>query len=757
MFQNDDYISVALRIRPGYIVRFEPFAEADRIHHILLYGCAQPAYATQFWRGKDICGSSSSHILYAWARNAPDLHLPRDVAFSVGHETDSVKYLVMQVHYAQPFIGKVLDYSGITIHMVDEKPLNLAAVLLFVSGTPIPPGLAHYQTNMSCLFKSETPIHPFAFRTHTHGMGRVVSAFYKHSDEWIMIGKRNPQWPQLFEPIKANLTIVNDDLIAATCVYDSSSQKSVVQMGSTGSDEMCNFYMMFYWNSSLPDPLPDEANCYMQYKQQLVSKEYPVEGISLLPSHPEWELKAHQSSKPFGISEGIKTRSINGIKLGQVSGLCFDSSGNLIIFHRGSRVWDSNSFNTENVLRDKTPIMEDAILVTYSNKPNATFLLRHKYGSGNFYIPHSIAVDAENNYYTTDVGSHQVIKWAVSEGVLTKVLELGEKFIPGEDKNRFCKPAGVAVTKDGNIFVADGYCNNRIMKFARNGQFLLQWGMASYGNFINYAAFGMSVPPLGTFSLPHDIVTNTDSSLLYVADRENARIQIFDTYGQVRGQISNTARSKAFSNIYSVHYHADTLYFIPGRSEKNEQMSAFNANASAARVQFSFQPINYQFNKPHTIRVSPDGQYIYVGELGDNGGQVLQFIIHRDLHNEGNNIDFLKFVYKNSIPICFGDLLIGTWCIAVKSSSDFVPFSAHSSPYSTSTSYFPYKFLIAMFTLTLLVIYAYRRKKLIRTVKQHSVLDRAGFRPLRTDDPETSDDESEDDTIIARANLGHKF
>lgn len=62
-------------------------------------------------------------------------------------------------------------------------------------------------------------------------MGRVVSAFYKHSDKWIMIGKRNPQWPQLFQPIEANLTISNDDLMAAICVYDSSMKKSVVRMG----------------------------------------------------------------------------------------------------------------------------------------------------------------------------------------------------------------------------------------------------------------------------------------------------------------------------------------------------------------------------------------------------------------------------------------------------------------------------------------------------------------------------------------------
>lgn len=59
---------------------------------------------------------------------------------------------------------------------------------------------------------------------------------------------------------------------------------------------------------------------------------------------------------------------------------------------------------------------------------------------------------------------------------------MGEKFIPGSDQGHFCKPTGVAVTVDGSIYVADGYCNNRIMKFDRNGKFVMQWGHPNYGS-----------------------------------------------------------------------------------------------------------------------------------------------------------------------------------------------------------------------------------------------------------------------------------
>lgn len=93
------------------------------------------------------------------------------------------------------------------MHLSDVRPANLAAVYLFVSGEPIPvsfsdfwkysepfqPGLDASYNNMSCIYSGDTELHPFAFRTHTHAMGRVVSAYFKHDGNWQQIGKRNPQ------------------------------------------------------------------------------------------------------------------------------------------------------------------------------------------------------------------------------------------------------------------------------------------------------------------------------------------------------------------------------------------------------------------------------------------------------------------------------------------------------------------------------------------------------------------------------------
>uniref|UniRef100_A0A1I7WFW3 Cu2_monoox_C domain-containing protein n=1 Tax=Heterorhabditis bacteriophora TaxID=37862 RepID=A0A1I7WFW3_HETBA len=177
-----------------------------------------------------------------------------------------IGYSPSQVHYAQPFIGNVRDYSGVTLHMSIMRPVYQAAVMLFVSGQSIPPHRKQVQNNISCEYTSDTEIHPFAFRTHTHAMGRVVSAYFKRKDQWTKIGSRNPQWPQLFEIISTSPVIRKGDLMAASCRFDSYDKSEAVPMGLTLKNIL---------------------------KEEMIS--YPAEGFELLPYHPELEHHAHQS------------------------------------------------------------------------------------------------------------------------------------------------------------------------------------------------------------------------------------------------------------------------------------------------------------------------------------------------------------------------------------------------------------------------------------------------------------------------------
>jgi DNA-binding beta-propeller fold protein YncE len=124
-----------------------------------------------------------------------------------------------------------------------------------------------------------------------------------------------------------------------------------------------------------------------------------------------------------------------------------------------------------------------------------------------------VRIDGQDNIWTADIGSHVVLKLSPEGRVL---LALGRMRIPGDDVGHFNQPTDVAWDRDGNVYVTDGYGNSRVLKFDKYGNKLPGWGMKGAGP--------------GQFDLPHTIVI--DGDLVYVGDRDNARIQIFDTSGR---------------------------------------------------------------------------------------------------------------------------------------------------------------------------------------------------------------------------------
>jgi len=134
-------------------------------------------------------------------------------------------------------------------------------------------------------------------------------------------------------------------------------------------------------------------------------------------------------------------------------------------------------------------------------------------GDGLFSHPHGLRIDADDNIWTTDDGSHLVLKLDRSGNVL---LVLGRINTGGEANWLFNKPADVAFAKNGDIYVADGYGNSRVVKFDRDGNYLKAWGKYGTG--------------IGEFNLPHSVAVDKEGRV-YVGDRENQRIQIFDADG----------------------------------------------------------------------------------------------------------------------------------------------------------------------------------------------------------------------------------
>ncbi|NBV85159.1 MAG: hypothetical protein EBS01_02580 [Verrucomicrobia bacterium] len=128
-------------------------------------------------------------------------------------------------------------------------------------------------------------------------------------------------------------------------------------------------------------------------------------------------------------------------------------------------------------------------------------------------IPHGIYFDREGAVWLVDCGLHVVRKFTREGKLLMTLGTLGE---PGEDEHHFDKPTGVTVTPSGEIFVSDGYGNNRIVHFDAQGCYVKAWGR-------------LGVEP-GQFSIPHAIISDSKGRL-YVADRNNVRVQVFSTEG----------------------------------------------------------------------------------------------------------------------------------------------------------------------------------------------------------------------------------
>jgi 6-bladed beta-propeller/Strictosidine synthase-like, N-terminal len=141
------------------------------------------------------------------------------------------------------------------------------------------------------------------------------------------------------------------------------------------------------------------------------------------------------------------------------------------------------------------------------------------WGEKLFVWPHGFRIDKEGFLWITDGRAadgrgEQIFKIAPDGRI---VMTLGTKGVAGETATTFAGPADVAFGANGDIFVADGHVNNRVVKFSKDGQFIKSWGKKGTGP--------------GEFSVPHAVAIDSRGRV-FVADRGNRRIQIFDQDGR---------------------------------------------------------------------------------------------------------------------------------------------------------------------------------------------------------------------------------
>jgi sugar lactone lactonase YvrE len=190
-----------------------------------------------------------------------------------------------------------------------------------------------------------------------------------------------------------------------------------------------------------------------------------------------------------------------GETLGEAVGVATNSKGHIFVYFRSAntRLWEFDK--------------------------NGTFVKEIGKGYYGFEFAHSVRVDAQDNIWTVDEGTNTVTKFS-PEGKFLMVLGRRPPAVDGAvattngpnppaQKYIFCRPTDVAWDPQGNIFVSDGYCNNRVVKFDKNGRFLAQAGSERAGN------------GPGQFNLPHGLQVDGKGNV-WVADRSNNRYQVLD-------------------------------------------------------------------------------------------------------------------------------------------------------------------------------------------------------------------------------------
>ena len=182
-------------------------------------------------------------------------------------------------------------------------------------------------------------------------------------------------------------------------------------------------------------------------------------------------------------------------------------------------------------------------------KFDASGKLLKSFGEGMFVFPHGIYVDPQGNIWVTDGQGkdgkgQQVFKFNPDGKVL---MTLGKAGVAGDGLDTFKQPSDVIVAANGDIFVADGHGGNtnaRVVKFSKDGKFIKTWGKKG------------SAP--GDFDTPHALAFDSKGRL-FVGDRANNRIQIFDQNGKFLDQWTQFSRpSGLYIDKNDVLYVADS-------------------------------------------------------------------------------------------------------------------------------------------------------------------------------------------------------
>src|SRR5512138_1339193 len=204
----------------------------------------------------------------------------------------------------------------------------------------------------------------------------------------------------------------------------------------------------------------------------------------------------------------------DGMNFGEVPGVAVNSRGHVFVFSR------SNSATG--------PAFGAAAAQLFEFDQNGNFVREIGKGLYAWSEAHSVRIDRNDNIWAIDKGSNMVVRFNPQGRVVwvfgrkqeaadgAEPLGHPDPPLPPVDGN-FRQPTDVAWDSEGNIYITDGYVNSRVAKYDRNGDWVKSWGEKGTGP--------------GQFRLPHSIGIDRNNNI-YVGDRSNHRIQMFDTDGK---------------------------------------------------------------------------------------------------------------------------------------------------------------------------------------------------------------------------------
>jgi DNA-binding beta-propeller fold protein YncE len=281
------------------------------------------------------------------------------------------------------------------------------------------------------------------------------------------------------------------------------------------------------------------------------------------------------------------------MNLGEVLGVAVNSRGTIVVLnHPGSANFG--------------PIWSNATTQLLEFDSDGNYLREIGKGVYGLAYAHQLRFDKDDNLWVVDKGANSVVQFDPEGYVLMNLgrreegyhgnVELASPQDARAFGGYFGGPTDIAWDSSGNIFVSDGYVNSRMTKFDPDGNFLMDWG--SYG----------SAP--GQFDLPHAMQIDRNNNV-YVADRSNRRIQVFDTNGNLQRMI-----------ILNVPYPPD---YQPPFTARNPNREVRDTQPwSMCITNTTPQYLYVADNEPGRIyKISTDGTIL--GWLGSSGRRDGQF------------------------------------------------------------------------------------------------------------------------------------